>query len=67
MIKWVAVAFLVSLLACGGNLADYVRRSEIVTVLQLADEKLTAKFNQIDKTLKRLERQIKRRKSEENG
>ena len=65
--KWVAVALLVSLLACGGNLSAYVKKAELIQVLQLADLKISAKFDQIDKTLKRLERQIKRRKSEENG
>lgn len=65
--KWVAVTLLVFALACGGNLGDYVKKSELIQVLQLADLKISAKFEQIDKTLKRLERGIKRRKSEENG
>lgn len=64
--KWIAVALLVTLVACSGDLSQFVKKSEIIQILQAADIKLSAKFDQVDKTLKRLERQIKRRKSEEN-
>lgn len=64
--KWIAVALLVTLVACSGDLSQLVKRSELIQVLQLADIKLTAKFDQLDRTIKRLERQIKRVKSEED-
>lgn len=63
MKKLIILAALVSLIACNrDDLQKYVTKSEIISVLQAADLKLTVKFSNLDANIKRLETQIRRLK-----
>ena len=62
---WLLFIALVALLACKSEtFSEYVKRSELIHVLQEADQKLTSKFDQLDATIRRLEARARRERAE---